>query len=1059
MAQDQFKKVDETDLVADFRRLAETINFDDPQLANRPRSDADFIPPPLPANLGPANLGPGNLGPSNLAPSVLTSPDQLNNASTTGAPQPRADANFAAHPPALPPPNLPQSALPTSGLPLMEGRGAAGDHSTPPPSGAPEDPNTDDRTDPDRPDRRQAKRRAAMPSRDQIAANDDAPSIGGLIYALNQRPSRKPFSIATMSSIGWSVTTLGFAAFFWGSELLSGAGIAAFLARPEFLTFLATLLGPIGLMFALAVIAYRAEEMRLRSTAMTEVAVRLAEPDRMAEQSVASLGQAVRRQVTFMNDAVTRALGRAGELEAMVHSEVSALERSYSDNERKIRGLIQELASEREALVNTGNSFSGTLRSMSAEVPELIEKLSGQQIKLAKIIEGANVNLNQLESAMAHQTGQLEDAVENRAVRLQTVLGEYTEALSTSLDTRMEQIGTTIASRTGDLQVVFEEYTRALDTTLDNRAYSISQQLDTHSQTMGEQLAQHADQMQTRLSDHANTFIERTQSLDTRLLERTHALDEAFNERLRLFDDAIIRSTSAIDSSISEKTIALTSALDSHAKSLGDTMARQSHELDENLLQGINAVRRTSENITKQSIKALEGLAGQSELLKNVSENLLTQINSITNRFDNQSQQIIRSANALETANYKIDKTLQNRQADLALTLDRLSTKADEFNNVAQGYSRQIEGSLTDAESRARLLTQELVKTTEERSRSAIADIERLSTVAGDTTTRALEDLRSRFSNVSTEMTQGLTSLTSQVSESAGEARRRTAEAADQLAAEQNRMRQQAASLPDTTRESADAMRRVLHDHLRAIDELSTLSRREATGRDVTRPSQAPQPSAHSSGQQPAQPSAQSLVPLPSPQQPRPDTNRSISSLTSVLSQELQSRGRAQAQAQVQANPAPTGAPAAGDSREGWSLGDLLKRASADDDNAMRGLQPQPQQPTAQRSSGLDFTVAARALDPATASAIWQRLGAGQRGIMVRSIYTPEGRMLFDETAMRLRSEAAFAETTNQYLADFERVLQEADRQDPSGNAAQGHLRSDYGRVYLFLAHAAGRIS
>jgi hypothetical protein len=78
---------------------------------------------------------------------------------------------------------------------------------------------------------------------------------------------------------------------------------------------------------------------------------------------------------------------------------------------------------------------------------------------------------------------------------------------------------------------------------------------------------------------------------------------------------------------------------------------------------------------------------------------------------------------------------------------------------------------------------------------------------------------------------------------------------------------------------------------------------------------------------------------------------------------------------------------------------------------------------------------------------------------MVRSIYTPEGRALFDDTVKRLQQDGQFAETTAQYLADFERVLQEADRQDPSGENAQGHLRSDYGRVYLFLAHASGRIS
>ena len=107
---------------------------------------------------------------------------------------------------------------------------------------------------------------------------------------------------------------------------------------------------PIAVLWLLALLAWRAEELRLRSSTMTEVAIRLAEPDRMAEQSVASLGQAVRRQVSFMNDAVSRALGRAGELEALVHNEVAALERSYEENERKIRGLIQELSGERHAL-------------------------------------------------------------------------------------------------------------------------------------------------------------------------------------------------------------------------------------------------------------------------------------------------------------------------------------------------------------------------------------------------------------------------------------------------------------------------------------------------------------------------------------------------------------------------------------------------------------------------------------------------------------------------------------------------------------------------------------
>jgi hypothetical protein len=38
-------------------------------------------------------------------------------------------------------------------------------------------------------------------------------------------------------------------------------------------------------------------------------------------------------------------------------------------------------------------------------------------------------------------------------------------------------------------------------------------------------------------------------------------------------------------------------------------------------------------------------------------------------------------------------------------------------------------------------------------------------------------------------------------------------------------------------------------------------------------------------------------------------------------------------------------------------------------------------------------------------------------------------------------------------------VLREADQQDPSGRLTQSYVVSDGGRVYLFLAHAAGRLA
>jgi ABC-type transporter Mla subunit MlaD len=822
------------------------------------------------------------------------------------------------------------------------------------------------------PDRRVARRRPAGPSRSRIAANDDAPSIGGLIYALNQRPSNQPYTVAIVASLVWALLTLGFAAVYLRTVIAGADSLVAVLARFETLTVVATLICPIGIFWLFAYLAQRGEELRLRSNAMTEVAIRLAEPDRMAEQSVASLGQAVRRQVNFMNDAVARALGRAGELEALVHNEVSALERSYEDNERKIRSLIQELAGERDALLNTSGRVTDTLKVLGDEVPALIDKLSHQQLKLAEIIEGAGENLTALESAIGTQSDKLESTVGERTHHLEAVLDGYREA-----------IDATIAGRTENIQTVFEEYARALDTTLANRA----------------------------------------EALDIQLVERTRALDEAFMERLQLFDESILRSTMAVDGTISEKAMTLSNAMDTHARNLTEALGRQAMELDENLMHGINAVRRTSESIARQSIKAIEGLAGQSDLLKRVSENLLTQITSIANRFENQGSAIMYAANALESVNYKIDKTLQNRHVELNQTLDRLTGKADELNDFMHGYSRQIESSVSAAEQRTRALTADLTQTAEERSRSVLSDLERLKSTAAEDTHRALEDLRSQFTDVSREMSEGLGSLSSRFTETSQEMRQRAAQAAAELASEQERLRAQIASLPQTTREGADALRKSLQDQLRALEQLSSLTRREASARDVSRPF---------------------VSALPG-QKSQTEKSRALSTLSYALAEEMQSRG---------ARPQSAGAAAAdgAQQRDGWSLGDLLKRASRGDED--HG----PSAPPAPPPEPIDIGRLSLALDANTASEIWARLGAGQRGFMVRSIYPQEGRALFDEVSQQYSEDAAFQRSVGHFFSEFERTLQEAEQHDPTGRSAQAHLMSEEGRVYLFLAHVTGRL-
>src|SRR5690606_7425706 len=106
----------------------------------------------------------------------------------------------------------------------------------------------------DAPQRRSARRRPAGPPRTRIAANDDAPSIGGLIYALEQKPSTKPFKYAGIASGVWAVICAGFAWAILSVELEQGASLGTILGKPTIFLSVAAILAPIAILWFLALL-------------------------------------------------------------------------------------------------------------------------------------------------------------------------------------------------------------------------------------------------------------------------------------------------------------------------------------------------------------------------------------------------------------------------------------------------------------------------------------------------------------------------------------------------------------------------------------------------------------------------------------------------------------------------------------------------------------------------------------------------------------------------------------------------------------------------------------
>src|SRR6476469_5367152 len=292
---------------------------------------------------------------------------------------------------------------------------------------------------------------AEEPSLPRRAANDDRESIGQILRTLQHRPARTSYVTATVFAGLWVLAGLVLG-WMYVPEVQSALGPTG-LTAPVLIMLAAVFFVPIIFFYVLAHIAWRAQELRLVTQSMAEVAIRLAEPETVARESIVTVGQAIRREVAAMGDGVERALARAAELETLVANEVSALEHAYNDNEVRIRGLLQDLGSQRDTLVGQAGQIRDAINGVHLDLSHDISQIS-------------ELVAEQVNEASRRITHTLAEKAEH-----------ITRALGNAGDTMIETLG----ERGGDL---LEQMTRTGDDvarTLDNASDKMTSNIDVKS--------------------------------------------------------------------------------------------------------------------------------------------------------------------------------------------------------------------------------------------------------------------------------------------------------------------------------------------------------------------------------------------------------------------------------------------------------------------------------------------------------------------------------------------------------------------------------------------------
>jgi hypothetical protein len=267
--------------------------------------------------------------------------------------------------------------------------------------------------------------------------------------------------------------------------------------------------------------------------------------------------------------------------------------------------------------------------------------------------------------------------------------------------------------------------------------------------------------------------------------------------------------------------------------------------------------------------------------------------------------------------------------------------------------------------------------------------------------------------------------------------------------------------LPEEARESAEAMRRVVGDQIKALTELSEIINRHGKNLDLSSPALGEPRIRLEATAVAAEPVSYSAPTVSEPAAARYAETR---------------RGNGGSQpvpvAKSPARSVPRQAPAAlrtasgtEEAGEGW-VSDLLRRASTDEETPAPAVTERPQiaPPVAAEANGaaaggLGAISAdiARAIDHDAAVELWARHGKGEKNLFTRRLYTLSGQQTFDEIRKKYQRDTDFRAAVDRYVTDFEKLLAEVTKSGKDRAAGGAYLTSDTGKVYTMLAHASGR--
>ena len=424
----------------------------------------------------------------------------------------------------------------------------------------------------------------------------------------------------------------------------------------------------------------------------------------------------------------------------------------------------------------------------------------------------------------------------------------------------MGELAELVDGRGGDLANAFLSGTRALDVAVGSRGEEVAGMVRNAASDVLAALTKGGEGVSRAITQRGN---DASDALKQATLSLMATFDEQSRDVLQSLDDTTTRVRTDV--------VAVLEQVDDAnrgLRSLVDQAAGNLSRIERGLEQQTGDLRLALDRVVADTTASSTTVAETTEVLREVSRTVLSDIGTIATSISEQTGDLQSSARALSSVGGTLQGVIGDRLAALDGVVSTLQERTETMSESLQTIAGQIQDTLSNAERRARDVGYQLARNAETAMNGVTQQLEQLSVSAeeeGNKTKVTIERVRGELIS---EINASIGSAVDRFAGATEEMRKATRAVGRELEQIREDLSRGVLDLPEETSQHTAAMRRVVSEQIRALNELSEIVSRQVPGEKVADMPVRAQAS--------AQASATRSLPAQKPPQPAAETPRAF---------------------------------------------------------------------------------------------------------------------------------------------------------------------------------------